>query len=331
MGLFTYILHVYMNLSCLKIITRMTSRYCWIERLWLFPRKLVYDTIGQNPPSLDRKATMNKQALLLVSGATVSCLFCTQAMPQPLVIPKNISGFNKVSLTGQGELILKQGPKDSVKIQIESALVPDLNVYKSGSTLNLGLKKNNDKASSLKYYVTMKNINAINDRNSGAVNLATDINTNMLTLSLKNSGSITTKNVVVDGETSVMLGSSGTISLGDLKTKTLNLNLASSGTIDISNVSADSLTSSLRNSGTISISGGAVNHQNVTVYNSGTYRADQLTSKKADIKIRNSGSIYANVSDEISVDISGSGDLYLYGKPSFKSVSTTSGNIHTMK
>ena len=161
--------------------------------------------------------------------------------------------------------------------------------------------------------------------------MVTDVKAKKLLLSSENSGSIATKDILVDGDASVLLANSGSISVGRLKAKTVDLSSTGSGTINIDGLFADSLTSSLGNSGTVSIADGVVNHQDLEVSNSGKYSAADVKSKTAKITLSNSGSAYVSVSEEVFLDMSGSGDLYLHGKPKFNSISTTgSGKIHTM-
>ncbi|WP_108651992.1 head GIN domain-containing protein [Dongshaea marina] len=275
---------------------------------------------------------MKKRLLLIGSLMAAGSFLCTQAMAETVSLTKDIQGFSKISLNSAGEVILKQGDKDSVRVEIDNTLLPELEVSKSWNTLNLGLKHSDDyRQGSVKFYVTMKDISEISSRNSGTIDVVTDINTKDLELSLKNSGSIHSKDINAKGETEIELVNSGDISLGQLKTNQLELELANSGSIDIDKLVADSLKSSLENSGSISISGGSVNHQEISLRNSGSYKAKDLESNTAKVDLSGSGSIYANVKNEISVDISGSGDLYLSGKPSFKSISTSgSGSIHSM-
>ena len=273
---------------------------------------------------------MNKKSNFLLV-LVIANLFLSQAMAQSVTVNKDIKNFNKVSLNSAAKLLLKQGSKYSVKIKADQRILPDLIVYKSGDTLNLGLKENDYRDKTVTFYVTMPNIIAIKDNNSGVVNVLTAIKEKTLVLSLHNSSHImTTKNIVVDGDTAVTLANSGAISLGNLKTKNLNLKLANSGNIKINTLLAVGLTSSIKNSGTISIAGGSVHHQNLGIYNSGTFKASNLKSKTAQITMKNSGSIYAHVSDAISVDLSDGGDLHLYGKPRINHIAISgSGRIRS--
>ncbi len=233
-------------------------------------------------------------------------------MAETVTMHKDIQGISKISLNSAGKLFIQQGNKNSLKIEIDKELIPELNVSKTWNMLNLGLKHSyNYRPNSVKYYVVMKDISQVSTKNSGQIIISSNIKGKDLDLNVENSGSISTKQINVSHSTKIALANSGSISVGNLNTNDLDL--------------------SLKNSGSVNIYGGKVNLQTIKLANSGTYKS-QLQASRADIHISGSGSVYADVKDQASVNISGSGDLYVKGKPAFKSVSITgSGQIHSMQ
>ncbi len=275
---------------------------------------------------------MRKSSLLIAALLAISTSTFSKAMAETVTMHKDIQGISKISLNSAGKLFIQQGNKNSLKIEIDKELIPELNVSKTWNMLNLGLKHSyNYRPNSVKYYVVMKDISQVSTKNSGQVIISSNIKGKDLDLNVENSGSISTKQINVSHSTKIALANSGSISVGNLNTNDLDLSLKNSGSIAISNLHAKNLDSSLTNSGSVNIYGGKVNLQTIKLANSGTYKS-QLQASRADIHISGSGSVYAYVKDQASVNISGSGDLYVKGKPAFKSVSITgSGQIHSMQ
>ncbi|PSV93493.1 GIN domain-containing protein [Photobacterium angustum] len=274
---------------------------------------------------------MRKSPLFLTVLLAVGTLSFSKAMAETVTMHKDIQGVSKIALNSAGDLFIKQGNKDSLRIEIDKALVPELDVSKTWNTLNLNLKHSyNYQPNSVKYYVVLKDITEISTKNSGKVVISSNIKANDLDLNVENSGSISAEKINVSDSTNIALANSGSISVGNLNTNNFQLNLKNSGSININNLNANNLDSSLANSGSINISEGKVNLQTIKLENSGTYKSG-VQASHAYIHISGSGSVYADVKDQASVNISGSGDLYLTGSPALKSVSITgSGQIHSM-
>lgn len=268
--------------------------------------------------------------IALKSTALASSLLLIQAFAANVTINKNFTNFDKITLKNKGELVLTQGPKASVKIIVPEAIVNDLDVYQSGGTVNLGLKKDDDaRTRKIKYIVTMKDISAIKAANAGEIEVKSDIKTQDLTLSVLNSAELETKNINASGHVAAKLYNSGEIEINHLKAQTAELKLLNSGEIEIDQLTANKLHSDIKNSGEIEISKGKVDHQVIRVLNSGSFKAAKLISKTADITLNNASTAYANVAGELSADLSGSAGLYLYGKPKMNGISTSgSSKIH---
>ena len=53
-----------------------------------------------------------------------------------------VSGFDQVSLSGQGELIVTQGDQESLEIEAEDNIIAVIETEVRGNTLYIGIKEN---------------------------------------------------------------------------------------------------------------------------------------------------------------------------------------------
>lgn len=251
---------------------------------------------------------------LLIGASLVS--MSAAACAQVVTIHPNLQGFNKVNLVDSGQLILKQGAKDSVSIRVPDRAVSYLNVYNSDKTLHLGLKDHPFHLSQAPVYVvTMQHISNITDSNSGVVSVKTPVNTNSLEINVKNSGQINLPNANVDGSASLILHNSGGIHMNRLHAKNITLYLANSGHIQIGQVRSTQLSASIKNSGQIQLHQGQVHQENLFMQNSGRFDAKDVVAQNASVNMQNSGMAMLHVVANISIRKQGSGQLYIYGNP----------------
>ena len=69
------------------------------------------------------------------------------------------------------------------------------------------------------------------------------------------------------------------------------------------------------------ILGGEVGYQDITVSSSGSYQARELESETADVLLSSSGSATILVKDQLSANLTSSGDLRYLGNPGFERLS----------
>jgi hypothetical protein len=113
---------------------------------------------------------------------------------------------------------------------------------------------------------------------------------------------------------SLEISGSGTITgKNSIKADSLDLKLSGSGTIDL-NLKTKTLRTEIPGSGTILLRGSADDHS-AEISGSGKIAGYELATKRSGISISGSGVAEANVSDEITARISGSGAVYYKGHP----------------
>lgn len=107
---------------------------------------------------------------------------------------------------------------------------------------------------------------------------------------------------------------SGEISVGRLQTDQLDVLLSGSGTLKVAGLAARRLRVRMTGSTQVSVAG-TVHEQLVSMEGSGEYEAQRLSSRIAQVVIGGSGRARVNASEQLAVDISGSGTVTYFGNP----------------
>lgn len=107
----------------------------------------------------------------------------------------------------------------------------------------------------------------------------------------------------------------------------LSLKVTGSGSINMAEVTGKTITASVSGSGSILVNGGSLNSESLHISGSGTINLQQVTSKYTATKTSGSGTTDVYVTDNLDVEISGSGDVYYSGNPSVHSSISGSGKV----
>ncbi|MFV0469869.1 MAG: head GIN domain-containing protein [Dysgonomonas sp.] len=101
---------------------------------------------------------------------------------------------------------------------------------------------------------------------------------------------------------------------GNLNVKNLNLNITGSGSIFVDNVSAKNLSLKIIGAGYSEISG-TISKATFDLTGNGKIKADKLQASTVICKLPGAGSMWVYATDELRVNISGSGNVYYAGSP----------------
>jgi hypothetical protein len=218
----------------------------------------------------------------------------------------DVSNFDRVSLEGSGDVYIDQGQTESLTIEADDNILPLLETKVRGSELILTTKPNQNINPSQKivYRITVKDLNGV---------------------SLKGSGNFYIDPLKSDAM-DVVLSGSGDIKFKDLSSGKLSLDLDGSGNIAADQLAAQAIDVSVRGSGGIKLAGTA-GPQTVSFDGSGEYLAGDLETPSADVKIAGSADITVWATDELNVQVNGSGTVSYYGKPTVNQTGTGSGKI----
>ncbi len=161
---------------------------------------------------------------------------------------KNVSSFNQVALNGTGTLVITQGDNESLVVEAEDNVIPNINTDVSNNQLNINLKNNTViPTKAIKYHLTVRDLNSIQIDGSGQIESNT-LNTNNLTIKINGAGQSSMTNLNVNVLNIEILGAGKLNMAGSANNQTIKISGAG-------NYSANNLTSRTT---TINIEGGGI-------------------------------------------------------------------------
>lgn len=161
------------------------------------------------------------------------------------------------------------------------------------------------------------------------------VENNILTLKMKK-GSYNKLNlsvsIVLPKLKEAQLLGSGNINIGSFKQlDDLKLTLAGSGNIQSNGpITIDGqLSASIAGSGNIYLNGSA-NSTDISIAGSGDCKINELLSNLSKVAISGSGKVFVNATRNLTVNISGSGDVRYVGQPKIKQLIHGSGSVQAL-
>jgi hypothetical protein len=201
---------------------------------------------------------------------------------------RKVNCFDALSVSYPAEIMITQGSTESVKIEAEDNLLPNLKTEVKGNTLEIFYKRNGDKhvnpTKTVKITIVVKDLSNVDFTSAG--NLTIDgLKTNSLDVSLSGAGNLNLDQILV---------------------KTLGIDLSGAGSLNASGT-ADDL--SLNISGFGDFKGKDLHSQDARVEISGAGSATTWVDKNLDAQISGAGSISYYGTASVTKQISGVGDI----------------------
>jgi len=228
-----------------------------------------------------------KIVLLFIVAASFSIQF---VLAGTIKETRELSGFKQIKLNHSGELVLIQGSKESVVVEVDQDDLEFIETYVSRNVLVLDQKKKYfGRGYDVTYYVTYIDLDKVR---------------------INGSGSISADKMDVD-EITFGISGSGNIDILDLNTNELDLNISGSGSA-VFKGSAPTQNVSISGSGDY-FSKDLIG-ESVSVRISGSGHAEVYTSKKLNVKSSGSGDVvFYGQPKSISNSSSGSSKVYSGG------------------
>jgi hypothetical protein len=252
--------------------------------------------------------------VLLIGGAVLAILYAPQlgwASPSMMLMFNNgenfmgpgergsgnvisetrkVSGFDAVSISYPAEIMIKQGSSESLKIEAEDNLMPNLKTEVKGGTLEIFYKRDGN-----------KHVNP--------------------TKTVK----IT---IVVKDLSNVDFTSAGDLTIDGLKTNGLDVSLSGAGNLNLNKITVKTLGVSLSGAGSLNASGTA-DDLSLDISGFGDFKGKELHSQDARVQISGAGSATTWVDNNLDAQISGAGSIGYYGSASVtKQISGVGGINH---
>ena len=199
--------------------------------------------------------------------------------------PRVVSSFDAISVSGAFEVFLKQGEPNEVVIEADEDIQKAIKVEVKGSTLIIGTNKPIHHPTTMKVYITFKNIKSL--ETSGAVDVTTEQKVTLDELQLETSGASDMKM--------------------DLAVRKLALNSSGASKMRLSGAAAD-VDADL--SGACDIYGFDLICENFSVEMSGAGKAQITVNKKISAEISGAGTIhYKGKPEVVNQSVSGAGTI----------------------
>lgn len=187
---------------------------------------------------------------------------------------REVSNFDRVALDGVGEVILTQGDSYSLVVEAEDNLMEYIKTSVRGDELIINIK-------SRRPILPSRPIKFY----------------------------VTTPNleaVSVDG--------AGTVTIDELNTGSLELDINGSGHVTIDELDADSVLVGIDGVGDLDLTGTA-DALKININGSGNFNGRSLESQSASVNIDGLGNATINVENNLEVDVNGAGQVVYYGDP----------------
>ena len=233
---------------------------------------------------------MNRRILFSVALVVLLLSACivTRGSGKVVTETRDVSDFERISLSGSGELTIIQGNEESLTVEAEDNVMSTIKTEVKGDTLYISQSsawwRPLVPTKPVKFDLTMKEITGIN------------------------------------------ISGSGTVDAASIEADVFNLDVSGSAEINIDSLTAETLEVDLSGSGEFNLSG-QVPTQKVDISGSGKYRAGELESEAVTLEVSGSGNATVWATETLDVEISGSGKVEYYGNPHVSRDISGSGSI----
>lgn len=190
---------------------------------------------------------------------------------------REVQGFLAISITVPAEVLIQQGPAETVRIEAEDNLLPQLSTEVDQGTL-----------------VIKNTVTSWNERVSASKPVR-------ITITVKDLNKLE-------------LSSAGDVRIEKLNTQALSITVSGAGSLTIEQLTTPQLDLRLSGAGSITASGEAADLQ-LSISGVGSFDGANLLSKTANTNISGAGGATVHPSDELIARISGTGSIDYYGNP----------------
>jgi hypothetical protein len=199
---------------------------------------------------------------------------------------REVSNFDRVALRDYGELVIMQGERESLTIEADADILPQIKTEVKNGTLDIRIG------------------------GSWMDKLGHALSTSFTRQWIK-------YNLTVKKLTGLEIAGAIRVNASDLETDRLALKLSGAGQVNIQALSAEVLEVDSPGAGAINI-GGKVEEQRIVISGAGSYKAPKLESKRASVDLRGAGHATVWAVENLDVAIRGLGNVEYYGTPTVK-------------
>ncbi len=208
-----------------------------------------------------------------------------------------VSGFERVALTGAGDVIITQGEAGALTVEADDNLMAYLETEVRNGTLSLGFtregsNRNVRPSDKIRFHLTVKALTGLEVLGAGDF-IAAPLEAERL---------------------EVFLAGAGDVQIDGLEAVQLEVVLAGAGDVRIDALNAEKLVVKLNGAGNVELAGQVV-EQGIFVNGAGDYRAGELESQAATVELNGVGNARVWARETLDVRIPGVGSVEYYGSP----------------
>lgn len=203
---------------------------------------------------------------------------------------RTVSGIDAVSVDYPSEVFIQQGETESLTVEAEDNLLPQLSTRVTNGTLV---------------------IENIEDDYAQRVNPSEDVRIS----------------ITVTDLSQVSYSSTGTLEISGLEVDDLEVSISGICDVNVEDLAADNLNYHVSGMGT-SAADGAVQDLQLDMSGVGDFNGEDLSAQTAEVRISGAGSATVWVTDELDAHISGAGSLNYYGDPEVSRQVTGVGSVN---
>lgn len=203
---------------------------------------------------------------------------------------RDVSGFNHIDVSGNGNAVIRFGEDYALEIEAESNLMDYLTSDVRGDELVLGIadQVGINATRPITYTITLPTLEAID---------------------LSGNSSAVVPDAVLDGTFSLDLSGASEARFDALTVTALAIELSGSSDVTIATLSADSLDMDLGGSSNLRVNGGEVTTTQLDLSGSSDYNAPNLISQSVTGRASGSSDVTVNAPDTLDIETSGSSDV----------------------
>lgn len=197
---------------------------------------------------------------------------------------RNVTAFTQINSNGDMDLIVSQGSNNSVVVQGDSNLIPNISTTVTGNQLKISNNNPTNGGKSIKVYITVVNLDTIENGGSGSIS-ADNLNLTNLNLFVTGSGSINMENLVANNIKVVNSGS-GALTLGG-NIKNEDVSITGSGQYNSKDLQSSDGTVEIDGSGSATVN--VINQLKIIINGSG--QVSYLGNPNIQQQVTGSGSV----------------------------------------
>ncbi len=212
---------------------------------------------------------------LRASALAAACVAVLSAPAQAATETRSVADFDEVVFAVAGEVSIEQGPRETLSIEAEPAVLRKITTEIHGRRLLIGLVPGRiETQQPIRMKLAVRTLRAFESRTAGAISIG-PLRSDTLAL---------------------VLAGGGSIRLDRLE-------------------NARSLDVRITGAGEVTVGGGKVTAQQLAITGMGTYSAPKLASERAEVAIDGNGDVQLAASTTLAVRIGGVGHVRYHGDP----------------